>query len=600
MPKSNKFFYKNEGDAKKICLLCQHYCSLKKEQIGICGVNKNTGDEVECLVYGYPSVLHVDPVEKKPLYHFLPNTKTLSLGTVGCNFKCAFCQNHGISQEKKIEKKKYYSPIDIVNIALNNACDSISYTYNEPTIFYPYIRDIAILARQYGLKNVFVSNGFESNEVIADMAGLIDAANIDFKSYDEHYYKVSLGGKLQSLKDNLILFKKLKIWVEITTLVIPDLNDSKEELTQIATFIKEEMGPNTPWHLSAFHPDYKMMDKERTSIESLNEAYTIGKKLGLNYVYIGNAQVKNDTVCKVCSEDIITRKTYITKKDSRKNDNLCPSCSEVLDGVFFHSRQMSVAGTFYSASCEEIKKQFTHFSNLLKQSDFKYEEKSVPRAIIVPHAGYSYSGFTANVAYRVVKSEKIKRVLLIGPSHKVAFQGTSVALFDKYKTPCGDINIDTNYSQNLIKNFESISFNEKAHQEHSTETQAPFIKEYFPNASIVELVYGDEEFQNISKIIDAAIKDNTTFVVISTDLSHFYTKVEAQKRDNICLEALGKLDVNIWNKGCEACGRVGVKAMIVSANRFKFKSKLLDYRTSADVTKDLSRVVGYTSCIILN
>ena len=232
-------FYKEGKGTKQICTLCQHYCNIEVGNTGICGVNKNIGGEVKCLVYGYPAVIHVDPVEKKPLYHFLPNTKTLSIGTVGCNFKCSFCQNHGISQEQKINKDKYYSPEHIVKMALLNDCKSISYTYNEPTIFYPYIRDIAILAHKNGLKNIFVSNGFESSEVINDMAGLIDGANIDLKSFDAKYYKKELGGNLEKLKENLKLFKKLNIWIEVTTLIIPNHNDSFEELSEIATFIAD-------------------------------------------------------------------------------------------------------------------------------------------------------------------------------------------------------------------------------------------------------------------------------------------------------------------------------------------------------------------------
>lgn len=590
-------YYKEDKD-KKICLLCQHYCKLKEGQIGICGVNKNVGDKIECLVYGYPAVVHIDPVEKKPLYHFLPNTKTLSLGTVGCNFKCSFCQNHGISQEKNIDKSKYYSPEQIVQIALLNDCKSISYTYNEPTIFYPYIKDIAVLAHKNGLKNIFVSNGFESIEVINDMAGLIDGANIDLKSYDKSYYKKSLGGDLEKLKENLKLFKKLNIWIEVTTLIIPDTNDSYEELENIATFISDELSPTTPWHLSAFHPDYKLLDKPRTSNNSLQIAYDIGIKKGLKYVYMGNAQLENITRCSKCDQSLISRVTYQIKNDLRKNGNHCPSCDTILDGVYHTARDMSVAGSFYSSSCTEIKKQFSHFKSLLQNSDFNPNLSFTPKAIISPHAGFVYSGFTASVAYSLLKNLKPKRVLVIGPSHKIGFDGGSVVMYEQYNTPCGSINIDLNYSKKLLDKYDFLNFIPQAHSEHSTETQAPFIKDIFPLASIVEIVYGNIDFANISEIIDEVLKDMDTFIVISTDLSHFFTKSKAQQLDNICLEAIDRLDIDIWNKGCEACGRVGVKAMIQSANRYNLKSRLLDYRTSADVTNDDKRVVGYVSAVL--
>ena len=591
-------FYKEGKDNKLTCTLCQHYCNISVGHTGICGVNKNTGEQIECLVYGYPAVIHVDPVEKKPLYHFLPKTKTLSLGTVGCNFKCSFCQNHGISQEREINKEKYQSPADIVKLALYNKCDSISYTYNEPTIFYPYIRDIAILAKKNGLKNIFVTNGFESTEVLNDMAGIIDGANVDLKSFNEKYYKKELGGSLEKLKENLKLFKKLAIWIEVTTLIIPTINDSKEELEAIATFISEELGVETPWHLSAFHPDYKLLNIGRTPIETLKSAYNIGKSKKLNYVYMGNAGLENSTTCKKCGDVILERVTYNTIKDNRKNGILCKRCGTKLDGVFYTTRDMSFAGSFYSDSCDEIEKQFSHFDLLLKNSNFKAPINIIPKAIIVPHAGYIYSGFTANVAYSLLGNLTPKRVLLIGPSHKIAFDGGSVAMFDRYQTVCGDITIDKEYGQALLQQFPFLNFYPDAHNEHSTETQSLFIKKAFPNSKIVEIVYGRVDYQDIAKIIEIALKDRDTFVVISTDLSHFFNLDKANQLDSICLEAIAKLDIDIWNKGCEACGRVGVKALLDIAKKRKLHSKLLDYRTSADVTQDKERVVGYTSAVI--
>lgn len=321
-----------KDDDKLICLLCSHYCKLKENQSGICGVNKNVVGKIECLVYGYPKAINIDPIEKKPLYHFLPNSKTFSLGTVGCNFKCSFCQNWSLSQEKEFKKENYFSPKDIVNLALNNGCSSISYTYNEPTIFYPYIKDIAIEAKKYGLRNIFVSNGFESVEMIKDMENIIDAINVDLKTFDEKYYK-KLGGNLDSLLENLKLFNKSKIWLEITTLVVPSKNDSIEELSSIAKFISSQLSKSVPWHLSAFHPDYKEMSLKRTSLESLNQAFKIGKEYGLEYVYIGNMGLKNITKCKKCNNNLIEREYFNTTKILIK-DGKCPNCSTKLDGVF--------------------------------------------------------------------------------------------------------------------------------------------------------------------------------------------------------------------------------------------------------------------------
>lgn len=592
-------YFVDSKEGKLICLLCQHYCELGPNQIGICGVNQNINGAIKCLVYGKVAALNIDPVEKKPLYHFLPNTTTLSFGTVGCNFRCPFCQNWGISQEKEIEKKsKNYTPAQLVQIALQNGCKSISYTYNEPTIFYPFIRDVAILAKANGLKNVFVTNGFESTEVLNDMAKFIDAANVDLKSFNPSYYKKKLKGNLHILKENLKLFKKLGIWIEVTTLIIPTKNDTDEELNQIATFIATELSADTPWHLSAFHPDYKELDLPRTSVQTLQRAYNIGKKAGLKFVYMGNAGLANPTHCTKCGEELLNRTTYKITKNIIKNGHLCPKCNHALEGVFMSKKDLAVCGTFYPKSCDEIKKYFHHFNTILTNSNFDPSSITfTPRAIIAPHAGYIYSGFTANVAYSLAKNLIPKRVIIIGPSHKVYLEGASVSDFAIYPTPCGELAMDQEYIQKLLAKFDFLHFIPDAHREHSTETQAPFVQHYFSKSKVIEVVYGKIDFLELEKLVTTILEDNDNFLVISTDLSHFYTLSDAKKLDNICLEAIAKLDLDIWNQGCEACGRTGVKALLSYAKKTNMPHKLLDYRTSADVTKDENRVVGYVSAI---
>jgi len=280
--------YFKKKKEKIICQLCSHYCQLKLKQTGICGVIKNIENTLTCTVYGYPSALHVDPIEKKPLYHFLPHTNTFSLGTVGCNFLCPFCQNWQLSQTKEFSKKNYTSPKEIVQLALHHHCESISYTYNEPTIFFPYARDIAIEAKKVGLKNIMVSNGFMSQELCEEILKYIDAINIDIKSFDENYYKKTLKGSLHVVLQNAKTLKQKGLHVEITTLYIPSLDDEKIE--SIAFFIADELGVDTPWHISAYHPDYKMMNSIKTPIEKLKSAYSIAKKHGIQNVYLGNIQ----------------------------------------------------------------------------------------------------------------------------------------------------------------------------------------------------------------------------------------------------------------------------------------------------------------------
>jgi len=328
-------FYRpyKEGSDRMVCTLCQHYCKIKEGHTGICGVNKNVGGKIECLVYGYPSAINVDPIEKKPLYHFLPGSKSFSLGTVGCNFHCSFCQNWTISQTSNIDKSRYYSPEMIVELAVAHDCKSIAYTYNEPTIFYPYARDIALEGKKRGLKNVYVSNGYESEEVIDDMKGIIDAANIDLKSFDAKYYKKALGGNLEKILENLKHFVRNGIWIEITTLIVPTQNDSVEELDQIASFIANELGVDVPWHVTAFHPDYKELELPSTSIETLKRAYDIGKGHGLRYVYIGNVAYDTPTRCPSCDAVVIER-DYFRQTTNHLKGAHCPQCGTKIAGVF--------------------------------------------------------------------------------------------------------------------------------------------------------------------------------------------------------------------------------------------------------------------------
>jgi len=325
-------YFKNEGE-KIICLLCAHYCHLKEAQKGICGVNQNVGGTLKNLVYGYPVALHVDPVEKKPLYHFLPSTRALSLGTIGCNFKCPFCQNWSISQEKSLHVKEFIEPKRIIEMALKYECASIAYTYNEPTIFYPYAKDIALLAHQKGIKNIFVTNGFASREVIEDMQGIIDALNVDIKSFNETYYKKSLGGELHTLLENLKTWKKKDMWLEITTLIVPTKNDSDEELSAIASFIANELGAETPWHLSAFHPDFHEQTLPNTPLSTLQKAKEKGEEAGLKHIYIGNTGLKNDTQCVTCKRILIERKGFEVI-ENHLVEGCCPHCNTKLAGVF--------------------------------------------------------------------------------------------------------------------------------------------------------------------------------------------------------------------------------------------------------------------------
>jgi len=283
--------YKKEKNKDVRCLACAHKCIIEKDGFGTCRVRKNVSGKLMLLVYGKLASIGVDPIEKKPLYHFYPGTYAFSLGTVGCNFKCIWCQNFDISQASKEEGDykilgKEMSPENVVDEALDAGCKSIAYTYNEPTIFVEFVKDCAVIAHKKGLKNVLVTNGYFSKESFDYIKNYIDAVNIDLKSFDESTYSVYCGGKLKVVLDNIKNFYKKGIWVEITTLLVPGINDSSEELEKIAKFISS-VDKNIPWHVSRFFPKYKMNGKPVTHIEDLERAYKIGKKY-LNDVHIGN------------------------------------------------------------------------------------------------------------------------------------------------------------------------------------------------------------------------------------------------------------------------------------------------------------------------
>ena len=285
--------YKKLKDKIVQCQNCAHYCVIENGQRGICGVRENINGKLYALNYGKAIACNIDPIEKKPLFHFLPGTQSLSIATVGCNFRCANCQNWEISQAPKPKKEilgENLLPEEIVKIAKENNLPSISYTYTEPTIFSEYALDTMKLAKKQGIKNVWVSNGFWSKELFNLISPFLDAVNIDLKSFSDEFYVKYCGGRLQPVLDTLKRINKTKIWLEVTTLVIPTLNDDEKNLKKIADFIKNELGVETPWHISQFCGaiSWKLKHLPDTPVEILQMAYEIGKKAGLKYIYLNN------------------------------------------------------------------------------------------------------------------------------------------------------------------------------------------------------------------------------------------------------------------------------------------------------------------------
>jgi pyruvate formate lyase activating enzyme len=318
---------------------------ISQNKTGICGVRLNKDGKLFLLVYGKAAGMNIDPIEKKPLFHFMPGEKAFSVGTIGCNFKCEFCQNYETSQASKgvkiselqnrlDEYSKDIQPKEIVDYCVENKIPIIAYTYNEPAIFIEYALDTAKLAAKKGIKSVFVSNGYESEKTIDAVTPYVQAMNIDLKSFSEEFYKKICGGKLQHVLDTIKYAYKKGIWIEITTLIIPGKNDSETELRKIAKFIAS-VDKEMPWHVSAAYPAYKMMDITPTKYETLKKAYEIGKKEGLKYVYVGNVPEEKyqQTYCPKCDATLIKREGYFSTIESL-HDGKCKKCKQKIRGIW--------------------------------------------------------------------------------------------------------------------------------------------------------------------------------------------------------------------------------------------------------------------------
>ena len=328
--------YRGLEGGKVSCYLCGHLCLITPSKFGVCGVRQNKEGKLYTHVYGEVIAAHVDPIEKKPFFHFLPGSTSFSIATVGCNFQCGFCQNWQISQaaKKTGESPDGYKmmPEDVVKEARTQHCRSISYTYTEPTIFFEYAYDTAKIAKREGLYNNFVTNGFMTPEALETIRGRLDAANVDLKAFKEETYKKVCKARLAPVLESIRLMKKLGVWVEVTTLVVPGLNDSDEELAGISGFIAG-VDPDIPWHVSRFHPDYRFLDHKATPIETLRRAREIGQEKGLRYIYLGNVPEGSNTTCFRCRKLVVERR-YMGLEQSHLKNGQCPSCGAEIKGVW--------------------------------------------------------------------------------------------------------------------------------------------------------------------------------------------------------------------------------------------------------------------------
>ncbi len=331
------FLYQKLDENKVQCNLCAHRCVINLGKKGICKVRENRVGILYTKVYGRTIAKNIDPIEKKPLYHFYPGSKAYSIATPGCNFHCRFCQNWDISQpinDEILKSGQEATPEQIVLDAKKAECQSIAYTYTEPTIFFEYSYDTARMAHEEGLKNIYVTNGYMTHEMLEMINPYLDAINVDLKAFRDKTYRQFTGARLQPVLDSLKKIKQLGIWLEVTSLIIPGVNDDPHEIRDMANFVSTELGVDVPWHISRFFPSYKMKEVPYTPLQTLLMAKGIGFKAGLRYVYTGNLGNSGnlDTVCPKCGQVLIERTNFGIVKNNIKND-CCPNCGKEIAGV---------------------------------------------------------------------------------------------------------------------------------------------------------------------------------------------------------------------------------------------------------------------------
>ncbi len=325
-------------DGRVECQICPRFCKLHEGQRGLCFVRGNVGGAVALLSYGRSSGFCIDPIEKKPLNHFLPGTPVFSFGTAGCNLACKFCQNWDISKSREMDRlMDQASPEAIAQAAKATGCRSVAYTYNDPVIFHEYAIDTAIACRELGINSVAVSAGFQCAEPRAEFYQHMDAANIDLKAFTEGFYHRLCGGQLQAVLETLEYIKhETQVWLEITTLLIPGENDSEAELEQLTQWVVEKLGPDVPLHFSAFHPDWKMLNTVATPAGTLTKARQIALKNGVRYAYVGNVHDKaaDSTWCHQCGQLLIGRDWYELSEWNLTADGKCKQCGNACAGIF--------------------------------------------------------------------------------------------------------------------------------------------------------------------------------------------------------------------------------------------------------------------------
>jgi AmmeMemoRadiSam system radical SAM enzyme/AmmeMemoRadiSam system protein B/AmmeMemoRadiSam system protein A len=635
-------YYEPLSGKKVRCFLCPNQCVMAPSQWGACKARKNINGKLFSMVYGKIAAAHVDPIEKKPFFHVLPGSTAFSIATTGCNMRCLFCQNWEISQAFPEDvPAQAATPEDVVAQALASGTRAIAFTYGEPVIAYEYMLDIAKLAKTKGLKTVVVSNGYIEEAPLKELLKYIDAYKVDLKAFHQDFYRKYTGGRLETVLENLKIIKQSGVWLEIVTLLVPGENDGDDQLRAMARWIRSNLGDSVPLHFSRFFPQFKLKNLPPTPPETLIRARKIAMEEGLKFVYTGNTAFPEGetTWCPGSKEKAIVRQSYFVTANNLK-DGACPdgekspafgnSYLQYMPAMYLtglaivslaftftlpwekeknkeeHVRKAAVAGTFYPGDKAALEE---YVDTLLRQAP-PPEIKEPIRAIMVPHAGYVYSGLVAAYAYKELEGRDVRTVILMCNSHRHFLDGIAVYGKGSFETPLGRVPIDEEKTVKLLAASPKIMDRPDIHEgDHVLEVQLPFLQRVLKNFKIVPLLFGSDD-PVLSKILADALKtiaDDKTLLVASTDMSHYPSYENATTADRETLQAIqtGQADAldamlkqhasaKVPNAETFLCGVSGVRTVLLLTQTLGPTTPVyLKYANSGDAAGDKSRVVGY-------
>jgi pyruvate formate lyase activating enzyme len=635
-------------DGRVQCDVCPRACKLHDGQRGLCFVRAAQGGEIVLTTYGRSSGFCIDPIEKKPLNHFLPGTPVLSFGTAGCNLTCKFCQNWDMSKSREFSKlASKASPAALAAAAAETGCRSVAYTYNDPVIFMEYAIDTALACRERGIKSVAVTAGYMCAEPRAEFYRHMDAANVDLKAFTEDFYWRLSSSHLANVLETLeYIHRETDCWLEITNLVIPGENDSDREFDEMTGWIREHLGPDVPLHFTAFHPDFKMMDTPGTPPATLVRAWDIARRNGLNHVYTGNVHDERhgSTYCPGCGARVIGRDWHKITAWALDDAGRCLGCGTAIPGRFegppgdwgrrrqrvmigdeatpvratrdVARRKMpapakgartmaaitseggsapagglkpaEVAGQFYPADPGALRSQVDQAVRDAFASSVR------PKAMIVPHAGYGYSAPIAATGYRTVAPQRgqIRRVVLLGPPHRMPVEGIALPGYDAFATPLGNVRVDREAISMLLDlPFVKIR-NEPFAREHCLEVQLPFLQHVLGDVAVVPMLVGRSQPEQVATVIDRLWGGPETLILVSSDLSHYENDEAARALDSHATSAIETLRPDLLERP-HACGRHAIRGLLVSARNRMMRATALDVRNSSQTIGTPDRVVGY-------